>query len=419
MVPENWRFATYAEVTEINRETVSTDTDPEMLIEYLDIGSILGPGRASETQKIALKDAPSRARRRARAGDTIMSTVRPQLKSIIHLFDPPANLVVSTAFAVLRPTRELDPSFLFQTTLRDEFTAELVKRQAGSNYPAVRPTDIAEILLPVPPLPEQRKIAAILSSVDQTIAKTEAVVERLRAAKVTLGQQLLAKGSPRRHPQFKNSEIGPVPADWQVLRLGSVCELQTGYPFKSKDFSSTGIRLLRGSNVGVGQIDWTPSRTEYYPELLATNFQEYALNPGDIVLAMDRPFITQGFKVARIGETDAPALLLQRVGRIRNTRNIDPNFLWCVICSDFVSSHLRLSQKGTDLPHISRAEFENCLIPVPTPEEQKEIAAVITSFDARIDTELRSLSGLQRVKSALAAALLTGQIRVTPDEATT
>ena len=116
-----------------------------------------------------LKDAPSRARRRISAGDTIISTVRPQLRCVAHFPFPSANLIASTGFTVLSPKDGVDGSFLFQTVLRNEFFEHLVQRQRGSNYPAVRPLDIAEARLVLPPLSEQKRLAAILSSVDGTI----------------------------------------------------------------------------------------------------------------------------------------------------------------------------------------------------------------------------------------------------------
>jgi type I restriction enzyme S subunit len=83
------------------------------------------------------------------------------------------------------------------------------------------------------------------------------------------------------------TEIGEVPEEWEVTTLGHLAQFQPGYPFKSAEFSPDGDRLLRGSNVSVGALDWSPSRTVFFPAKRRDEFQEFILQSGDIVVAMD------------------------------------------------------------------------------------------------------------------------------------
>ena len=80
-----------------------------------------------------------------------------------------------------------------------------------------------------------------------------------------------------------------------------------------------------------------------------TSLRVYVLNPGDIVIAMDRPFIRRGLKIARVSEKDLPALLLQRVGRFQPRSELLPQFLWIFLNSSFFQNQLRLTQKGEGL----------------------------------------------------------------------
>src|SRR5690606_27214574 len=117
--------------------------------------------------------------------------------------------------------------------------------------------------------------------------------------------------------------------------------LQPGYAFKSSEFSNNGVRLLRGSNVGVDETFWDESQTRYWPTSRRNEFADYVLNEDDIVIAMDRPFIAAGFKVARLGADDLPALLLQRVGRFLPTDESIREVVWR-------SGERRVGKEGRD-----------------------------------------------------------------------
>jgi len=293
----------------------------------------------------------------------------------------------------------------------------LAEQSHGSTMKHIRKSVLDGFMVWVPAMPEQRRIAAILSSIDEAIDVTRAVISQLGKTREALIEELLRAGFGPRTTSRLESKDKAREGDWPLVRLGDVCNLQPGYAFKSADFAPRGIRLLRGSNVGVERIDWQPSKTVFYPESRIAEVSEYQLHANDVVLAMDRPFVSAGFKVARLSHDDSPALLLQRVGRFRDFRGVDPRYVWVVIRSSFVHQHLQVQQKGTDLPHISGSEIEACLIPLPPMGEQQRIADVIDAVDACLQRDLSLLGQLQVLKSALLSMLLSGGLRVTPDEA--
>ena len=262
-----------------------------------------------------------------------------------------------------------------------------------------------------PPLPEQWRIAEILTSVDEAIAATEALIEQTKRVKQGVLRQLLTRGIG--HTRFKQTEIGEIPAGWEVAPLGNIATFQPGYAFKSSEFVSNGVRLLRGSNVGVETTDWRDEITKFFPPERIGEFYEYVLNIGDIVIAMDRPFISEGFKVVRIKDTDLPALLLQRVGRFLPRKQCDPDWLWQVVSVGTLRVHLEQHQVGTDLPHISRNDIEKCLLAIPPLEEQKRIARYVADMDRLVELDKRRLSLIKSAKSALMPDLLMGRKRVT------
>ncbi|MGY5585800.1 hypothetical protein [Vibrio cincinnatiensis] len=130
--------------------------------------------------------------------------------------------------------------------------------------------------------------------------------------------------------------------------LSSLVDLQVGYAFKSKDFTSEGIALMRGANVGVLSPDWGNGK-KYLAENQAKDFSEYLLEIEDIIIAMDRPFTGAGFKVSRISKDDIPSLLVQRVGRFNGYKGISRDYLWILLNSRFVKGFLQSQQKGMDI----------------------------------------------------------------------
>ena len=189
--PDTWKFSTLGRLAQINPEQLGSRTDPDYLMEYLDISAIEQPGVIGDTRTFRFEDAPSRARRVVREGDILVSTVRPYLRNFARVREAPDNLVVSTGYAVVRPGDGVDGRFLYQHILSSGFVEYLKPRMSGSNYPAVTAHDVKAYPLSLPPLPEQRKIAAILSSVDDAIEKTRAIIDQAQNVKPGLMSLLL------------------------------------------------------------------------------------------------------------------------------------------------------------------------------------------------------------------------------------
>ena len=189
--PDTWRSSTLGSLAQVNPEQLGTRTDPDYLLEYLDISAIEQPGVIGESRTLRFEDAPSRARRVVREGDILVSTVRPYLRNFARVRQASDNLVVSTGYAVVRPGDRVDGRFLYQHILSSGFVEYLKPRMSGSNYPAVTAHDVKAYPLFLPPLPEQRKIAAILSSVDDVIEEDRAFIDQAQIVKRGLMSVLL------------------------------------------------------------------------------------------------------------------------------------------------------------------------------------------------------------------------------------
>jgi type I restriction enzyme, S subunit len=157
-------------------------------------------------------------------------------------------------------------------------------------------------------------------------------------------------------------------------RIGNVAKVQSGYAFKSKDFISQGIKLLRNTNILPNKIYW--DETAYLPSESFAQYSNYVINEGDVILSLDRPIISTGIKVARISDKDIPALLVQRVGRFLIDKNrIDPSYLYFFLNTSFFKDAISGHEQSLGVPHISPTQVESVEIPLPNINEQKKIAA--------------------------------------------
>ena len=189
-IPEEWEVVELGEVCEINPEKVEYSSIK--IVKYIDIESVKD-GKITTYKIFTKNNAPSRAQRLVKEKDIIVSTVRPNLKSFAIVTKEFDNFVCSTGFAVLRAKEEkVHPTYLFYLTFYDDvFLAQILPIIVGSNYPAINSYDVYELIIPLPPLPEQKRIASILSQIDKTIEKEQKYKEKLERIKQGLMEDLL------------------------------------------------------------------------------------------------------------------------------------------------------------------------------------------------------------------------------------
>lgn len=147
-VPEGWEVVRLDQIAEVNPEQISPKYPPDQ-IAYIDIASV-SPGKIDQVVAMPFAEAPGRARRIVRDGDTIWSSVRPNRRSYALVINPEPNWIASTGFAVLRP-RGAFSTFLYFATTAESFVSYLVGRATGSAYPAVKASDFEEAALVRPP----------------------------------------------------------------------------------------------------------------------------------------------------------------------------------------------------------------------------------------------------------------------------
>lgn len=165
-------------------------------------------------------------------------------------------------------------------------------------------------------------------------------------------------------------------------------------------------------NVAPGRMDWGDMK-RLSPEY-AERFQAHRVQPGDIVLAMDRPLISSGLKISMVDDESEGALLVQRVARLTPKRHATRNYLWQLMNSTLFLRHATARATGGDLPHISANDILTTPVPLPPLEEQVEIVRRIEAAFAHIDrlTEEASRAAhlLDRLDERLLAKAFRGEL---------
>jgi type I restriction enzyme, S subunit len=213
----------------INNETLGEDTDPNLEISYVDIGSVDEIGGIVKIEEFAFEKAPSRARRIVRDGDVIVSTVRTYLRAIAPITVTKPCLIVSTGFAVIRPKTGLDSSFTSYALRAPYFVDRVVANSVGVSYPAINATEVGCIAIAAPDVREQRAIAEFLDreteKIDALVAKKERLIDLLQEKRTALITQAVTKGLDPDVPVRDSGVawLGEIPAHWTIMRLKVPC----------------------------------------------------------------------------------------------------------------------------------------------------------------------------------------------------
>lgn len=272
-----------------------------------------------------------------------------------------------------------------------------------------------------PPTSEQRKIAAILSSLDEAIKATQAVIDQLGVVKKAMMAELFTRGLPGRHTKFKQTEIGELPEGWTTATYGELAAdlpaaIQSG-PFGSElrhsEFQADGRLVIGIDNVQDGKF--SIGRNNRISEEKFVGLQRFQARPLDLLITV---MATVG-RCCVVPVTIEPSIITKHVYRLSpDLQRVNPYFLmYCLYGIERLAVQLRGSAQGLSRPGLNKSLLMPLCFPVPSLDEQLELVSLIRSFDERIEVETSVVESLLSAKSALLSVLLTGELRVKTDEA--
>ena len=400
----------------INDEALSESTDADFELAYIDIGNVDSQGRVHDIVNYRFEDAPSRARRIVRDGDVVISTVRTYLQAIAPVESPPDNLIVSTGFAVVRPSSLLDHRFCKYALRANKFLWEVESRSTGVSYPAINASDLGDIKVNLPEIRAQRLIADYLdretARIDGLIAEKERMLALLEEKRAALVSRVVTRGLDPNIPLKPSGHewLDEIPEHWDTCQLKRTWA-SSDYGLSESIRDEGDIAVLRMSCIVDGRVDVSKSG------MIAEVDSHLLLRRNDLLFNRTNSLD----QIAKVGlvdfDPDEPLTFASYLVRIRTNHRATPQYLVALLNS---SLFLEFARKNA-IPAIGQANlsptrYGEIHIPLPSIAEQEEIVTFLerdATTSAPVREHIRSsISLLKERRAALISAAVTGQIRL-------
>jgi restriction endonuclease S subunit len=298
-------------------------------------------------------------------GDVLIANIRPYLKKI-WLADHDGGC--SSDVVVFRSNIDgLSSEYLYSVLSQDAYFEYVMQKPRGTKMPRGDRDWMKEFRFPLPSLSVQREIVTRLE-------RELAAVEKMKKGFETLAETAQAEFEAERLEAHK----GLLDGDWPCEPLKKHVDVLAGYAFKSQGFVDSGIRICGGLIIAPDRIKW--EECKYWNS--SNGIEQYLLQENDLVIALDRPWISGGFKIGVIGKRDLPCLLIQRTARLR-MKDVDFRYVMMLLRDESFKLHCTTS--GTTVPHISHKDIETYEIPFPPAKVQKEIVARLSAAKTRAE----------------------------------
>ncbi|MCX8480521.1 MAG: restriction endonuclease subunit S [Sediminibacterium sp.] len=380
LIPTDWEVKKMGEIALVDNESLKSTTEPNYEFDYISLSDVDSDFFQIETTKQIFKNAPSRARRIVKKGDILMSTVRPNLQGFSIVSNVVKDLIASTGFAVITASN-CNNYFLYQYIFSNPIQKQFYNLIVGSNYPAINSSDVKQLYIPIPPLPEQEKIATILSTWDAAIAKCKVIIEQLKIRNKGLLSELLSSEKRKIINPFLK-EVLVRNKNLEVTRVLSVTnsrgfinqDEQFGRVVASKDLSNYKIIIKN-------QFAYNPARINVGSLDLLKKFDIGILSPMYVVF-----------------KTDEKQLLTDY-------------FHYCLKSNIFKNSIQNFLQ-GSVRDSLSFEALCSMKFAIPPLQTQQKIACILDkAFEEATHFE-NLLKHYQLQKKGLMQQLLTGKTRV-------
>jgi type I restriction enzyme S subunit len=285
------------------------------------------------------------------------------------------------------------------------FKKQIMLMNTGTAILNFGPSHLNQMKIICPKLKEQQKISSVLSNVDDTLQKTNQIIEQTQRLKKGMMQKLLTRGIG--HTKFKKTKIGEIPEEWDVKRCIEVCkEITVGIVVKPASlYVKKGIPCFRSFNIHENKI--FENDLVYISDESNKLHSKSMLRTGDILVVRTGEPGTSCVVPSKFDGANCIDLLILRV-----KENQDNYFLSRFLNSFLSKKQILRSQVGSSQKHFNVGHARDILVLIPPLPEQKQIASILSNVDTQIQKEKLHKSNLERLKKGLMQKLLTGQIRV-------
>ncbi|MGC9123919.1 MAG: restriction endonuclease subunit S [Thermoplasmata archaeon] len=331
----------------------------------------------------------------ARAGTTGVSVlVEEDLKDVIF----------GSYLIKVKLNKKVNPKFLHYFLQSKIYWNQIMSNQAGSTLKNIKLPTLLSLNIPLPPIQEQKKIAYIISSIDEAIQKTDELIAKTERFKKGVMKELLTKGIG--HKEFKDTEIGRIPKEWEVNKLSDIVikAKMGGTPRRDiSEYWNGEIPFVKIQDITISG-KYLYMAEEFITEKGLENSNAWIVPKDSLLLAIYGS--VGSTSITKIPVTTNQAI----VGIIPNSRVEDIEFLyyWYLY---FKSHWYKFIKKGTQ-PNLTLEIVLDSLVPLPPLEEQKKIASILSSIDYDLEQLRKEREKLEKIKRGLMDELLSGRIRV-------
>lgn len=317
----------------------------------------------------------------------------------------PGLATINGTMMLIRPDDHFYSKFIYFYLQGDQFQKIVREKVSGSSVPHIFQRDMVTLPVPLPPIPEQQKIAKILTSVDDVIEKTQAQIDKLKDLKTGMMQELLTNGVG--HTEFKDSPVGRIPAEWDVDTLDNISKV-IDCKHATPKYYPVGYAVVKPGNIKEGNLDL--SGCALTDKAGFDNLNENHLPViGDTIYSRNQTYGIGAYV------NEAMNFAVGQDVCIIHPKKCEPKFTYYVVNSPVVREQVELLAAGSTFKRINLGSIRKLFIPVPTKTEQVLISNALSSIDEKMEYVLAKLKSLKMTKKALMQDLLTGKVRVKVD----
>ncbi len=330
--------------------------------------------------------------------------------------DTPRRKIASTEFIPLRPNAELMSEHYLYFLAQSGYVLPKAKDLGSGSTPSRQRVDVRgfmEIPVPLPPLPEQRRIAAVLNAIQNAIAAQEDVIAAAKAFKRSLMQRLFTYGPGREPAPTKETEIGEIPAHWEITALGDVATIGNGSTPKRTNleyWNNGSIPWLTSTKIHDLFIE---QAEEYVTDIALKECHLPIVPKGSVLVAITGQGKTLGnAALTRIATTINQHLAYVTVRR----QKLAPEFVLRYLNHRYRDLREAGQAGGSTKAALTCGMLKLYPIPFPPEPEQESTVECLAASDAKSAAEEDRKTALEALFKSMLHQLMTGQIRLLTDE---
>ena len=413
MVSEGWKELQLSEIGNLSTSAVNKESrDDEKYVSLLNYMDVYNHDLLTDSYRFQKVTAPDNQiiNSSVKQGDVFFTPSSETPDDIGHsvVFLGKAKNIVHSYHTVrlrLSSNKILNDNFKAYA-FKSESTYKYFRKIAqGSTRFTLSLSGFNKLKIFVPPLPEQKKIASILTSVDEVIENTQKQIDKLQDLKKGTMNELLTKGIG--HTEFKDSELGRIPKSWECVKLGHIAKVTDG-AHKTPKYIDSGVPFLRVTDIQSTEINITKTKyisREEHQELCKRCLPE----KGDVLLSKNG---TIGITKIINWDWEFSIFVSLALLKIHNKDNVNVEFLDLYLQSPIVRKQIKDRAKQGSVTNLHLEEIRDFDFVIPSTEEQNTIVCIVSSIETNIRTKVHKLHETQSLKKSLMQDLLTGKVRV-------